>query len=173
MDRTTALRIARISDGFPHYVHLICEKLFWCVYGQRHDGKVTPDLFEKALQIASNALETHLKLPYETATRKYTNDYEPILWAAADNHELERRSRDIYTSYERIMKAMGQEPLDRTRFNSRMNNLKTSRYGNILSGTRQGWYQYTEKMVRGYARLRAEQNGVELDKEHPLQESRF
>ncbi len=26
------LRIAQVSDGFPHYIHLICEKLFWLAY---------------------------------------------------------------------------------------------------------------------------------------------
>ena len=32
VDETTKMRIARVSDGFPHFVHLICEKLFWTVY---------------------------------------------------------------------------------------------------------------------------------------------
>jgi uncharacterized protein len=29
IDNTTRMRIAKISDGFPHYVHLLGEKLFW------------------------------------------------------------------------------------------------------------------------------------------------
>lgn len=32
VDETTKIRIARVSDGFPHFIHLMCEKLFWLVY---------------------------------------------------------------------------------------------------------------------------------------------
>jgi hypothetical protein len=32
VDETTKIRIARVSDGFPHFIHLVCEKLFWEVY---------------------------------------------------------------------------------------------------------------------------------------------
>lgn len=167
IDDTTKYRIAKISDGFPHYVHLIAEKLFWRVYEAENDGRVTGDLFERAMADASDAMEMKLKQPYEAATRKYTNDYEPILFAVADGHELQRRSTDIYGSYLRIMGAMSRTPLDRPKFNQRMNTLKRVSYGSILSASRTGWYEFTEKVVRGYARLRAEQAQIELEVDHP------
>jgi hypothetical protein len=173
VDDTTRTRIARISDGFPHYIHLISEKLFWRVFSAKNDGRTTGDLFEQALQDASDAMEPELKVPYETAMRKYTNDYEWILFAAADGHELQKRSTDIYYgSYKRIMESVNQTPLSRDKFNARINNLKRPGCAEILTGTRQGWYEYRE-VIRGYARLRAEQKGITLEIEHPLQKRRY
>lgn len=31
IEHNTRMRIASISDGFPHYIHLICEKLLWAI----------------------------------------------------------------------------------------------------------------------------------------------
>ncbi|WP_224826425.1 ATP-binding protein [Cognatishimia sp. MH4019] len=167
IDENTVIRIARISDGFPHYVHFISEKLFWRVFEARNGGVVTPELFEKAMNDAAEAMDMKLRKPYEDATQKYQNDYETVLWAAADGHELRRRSSDIFSSYERIATARPQERLDRAKFNQRINALKRDSHGSILTGTRAGWYEFSETMIRGYVRLRAEQNGVDLEVDHP------
>lgn len=172
-DETTRWRIAMISDGFPHYVHLVTEKLFWRVYRAQNGGLVSGDLFEGALHDAVEGLEAEIKKPYEKATKKYTNDCEPILWAAADGDDLQRPSRDVWQSYLRIMKDLNAKPLEKAKFNAQMNNLKKDAYGTILRATRAGWYEYTEKVVRGYARLKALQSGILLEKEHPLQQRRF
>jgi hypothetical protein len=47
-------------------------------------------------------------------------------------HDLRRRSSDVYDSLCRIMRNLNLEPLDRRKFNSRMNNLKKDGYGKIL-----------------------------------------
>ena len=47
------------------------------------------------------------------------------------------------------------------------NNLKRANHGSILTGTRQGWYEFTEKMIRGYVRLKAEQEQLVLEADHP------
>ena len=167
IDDNTLYRIARISDGFPYFVHFISEKLFWRVYEARNDGQVTGELFGLAMSDAAAGMEMRLKRPYETATRKYTNDYEHVLWAAADGHELSRRSTDIFESHLRLANGRLETPLDRRRFNQRLNALKQPSHGSILTGTRQGWYEFTEKMIRGYVRLRAEQVGLVLDADHP------
>jgi len=70
------------------------------------------------------------------------------------------------------MRSRQRDALTRQQFYARMNNMKKQAYGEILIGTRAGWYEFREKMMRGYARLRAAQEGVELDPEHPLQNSR-
>lgn len=173
VDEDTRIRIARISDGFPHYIHLLCEKLFWLVFEETDDGRVTGDLFEQALYRAAEDMAPQLKMPYEKATRKYTNNYEEVLWAVADNHQLQRPTAEILESYNRIMRILQKDPLDRKKFYTRMNNLKKESHGSILIGSRAGWYEYREKMLRGYARLRAEQSGVGLDIEHPLQKKRI
>lgn len=173
IDDTSAWRIAMISDGFPHYVHLVGEKLFWRVFNEGNGGKVTGDLFEASLADAAEALHPEIKKPYEKATKKYTNACEPILWAVADGDELQRSSRDIWASYVRIMGDLGKPPLDRQKFNNYMNSLKKESYGSILEGSRSGWYEFSNKVVRGYARLKALQSCITLEREHPFQPKRY
>jgi hypothetical protein len=71
-----------------------------------------------------------------------------------------------------IMKALEKEPVERKSFNNRMNQLKQDSHARILFGTRAGWYEYTEKVIRGYARLRAAMSKVMLEPEHPHQQRR-
>lgn len=172
IDRDTVIRIARISDGFPHYVHFITEKLFWRVFEAKNGGVVTPELFELAMEDAAGAMDMKLRGPYEQATQKYGDDYEAILWAVADGHEMKKRSADIYDSYQRIMRGLDDAALERAKFNQRINRLKQEAHACILSGSRAGWYEFTEKMIRGYVRLKAEQNDVELAADHPLRRTR-
>jgi Cdc6-like AAA superfamily ATPase len=173
IDRTTVFRICRLSDGFPHYIHLLSEKLFWLVYEARNKGLVESRFFGPALYRASDALEPELKTPYEKATKKYTDQYEEILFAVVDGHELNRRSSDIYSSYLRIMQTLKKNPLSREKFNSAINRLKKPSHASILLGSRQGWYEFREKVIRGYARIRAAQKGIELEVEHPEEPSKF
>src|SRR3984893_15784674 len=153
LDETTKIRIARVSDGFPHFVHLVCEKLFWVVYEDAAaEMHVKADHFEVAISNAVSVIEPHLRAPYEKPTQNYGNDCEPVLWAVADGHELQRPSREILTSYEQIMQRWGKEPMLREQFYGRMNRMKEKSVGSILIGNRTGWYEFREKMMRGYAR---------------------
>jgi hypothetical protein len=86
----------------------------------------------------------------------------------ADHYELLRRSTDIFASYIRIMRSLNEDPLSRDTFNQRMNALKQPSHASILKANRQGWYEFTEAVVRGYVRLRAEERDVQLGSEHPL-----
>lgn len=167
IDDTTTYRIAMICDGFPYYVHFISEKLFWRVFEARNGGIVTPELFDQALQDAAGAMDMKLRGPYEKATQKYDDTYSTILFSVVDGHELKKRSADIYEVYKRVMRAQKQDPLTREQFNNRMNRLKGEAHSCILTGSRQGWYEFTEKMIRGYVRLKAAQAGVELSPDHP------
>ena len=135
--------------------------------------RATSDNFKRAINDAVSVIEPHLKTPYERATQNYSNDCEPILWAVADDHQIQRPTREILASYERIMERSGKEPLPRAQFYQRMNRMKEPALGSILVGTRSGWYEFREKMMRGYARMRAAQQGIALEAEHPLQPKRF
>ena len=170
MDDTTRYRIAKISDGYPHFVHLVGEKLFWEVFSADTVlDRVRPTDFTAAVSNAVEDIEARLRSLYEKATKKYNNDYEEVLWAVADDQLLSRRSSEIFMSYGRVCRAHeNREPLSREKFNQRMNALKQTGAGSILTATRTGWYSFTENMVRGYVRLRAEQQKVELDVDHPL-----
>lgn len=167
IDEDTVIRIARTSDGFPHYVHFIAKKLFWKVYEAKNGGEVTPELSDAAMDEAAGAMDMKLRGPYEMAIQKYGNDYEAVLWAVADGHELRRRSSDIFDSYVKITRQLRGPALSRDQRNSRINRLKQPAHGQILTGTRQGWHEFTKKMIRGYVRLRVEQAGAELATDHP------
>lgn len=173
VDATTRYRIATISDGFPHYVHLLTEKLLWEAFDdERPVSQIGADHFVGAVKAAVLDIEPHLKAAYEKATLKYNNDYEEVLWAVADHHELKRRSSDVFECYQRIMQSRGETPLSRDKFNQRMNTLKKPAHGEILRANRQGWYEFREAIVRGYVRLRAEDKGISLGKDHPLETRR-
>lgn len=169
-DDTTRYRVATISDGFPHYVHLLTEKLLWEAFDDKDDVKIiNVTHYKDAVASAVTDIEPHLKAIYEKATLKYNNDYEQVLWAVADDHQLKRRSADIFECYHRLMQSVGERALSREKFNARMNTLKKPAHGEILKANRQGWYEFREPIVRGYVRLRAEHRGVALGKDHPLE----
>ena len=170
LDDSTRYRVARISDGFPHFVHLVSEKLLWEAYeDQEVIASVKPFHFTEAISAAVQDIEQHLKTTYEKAVKKYSDDYEEVLWAAADDKELSRRSADIYESYIRIMDLRkGREAMPREKFNGRMNSLKQPAHASILKANRAGWYEFTENMVRGYVRLKAEEQSIELEVDHQL-----
>lgn len=171
VDKTSEFRIGAMSDGFPHYVHLVCEKLFWGAFDADEPITMTnASLYIQAVKEAVKGIEPTLKRLYEEATHKYNNDYQEGIWAVADHHEFKRRSSDIYISYCDIMKQRAErKPLDRAKFNQRMNAMKQMSHGEMLQASRTGWYEFREPILRGYIRLRAEMEGVQLAQEHPGQ----
>jgi len=168
IEQTPRLRIAQISDGFPHYVHLICQKLCWHAFRAPEPvDELTSEYYMEAVRDALGSVESRLRSSYDQATKKDRDSYEDVLWAVADHFELQRNNRRIYDeSYLRIMEAVGRPPLDFTGFQSNLANLKTSRHGGILESERRGWVQFSENLIRGYVRLVAESKGVRLALEH-------
>ena len=168
VDKETLIRIGQISDGYPYFVHLLGEKLFWAMYDDTDNVSIsTPLHFETALREASAEAAPSLKRGYEKATQKYTTgEYDHALWAVADSSALRRQVKDIYASYERIVGLLKLKPLELKTFYSRMNSLKTERHGGIIRTTGAGWFEFRENQVRGYVRLIAEQAGVQLEPEH-------
>ena len=162
------LRIAQVSDGFPHYVHLICEKLFWLAYRDEENvEELTPTHYMDAVQNALINVEARLRNAYNKAVKKNLDEYQEVLWAVADHYELERNSQSIYSnSYQGIMTDVGRTPLTQKLFTARLNALKTGSHGAILKSECRGWVMFTENLIRGYVRLVAEGAGVRLALEH-------
>lgn len=74
------LRIAQVSDGFPHYVHLICEKLFWLAYRDEEDvEELTPVHYMDAVQNALINVEARLRNAYNKAVKKDLDEYQEVL----------------------------------------------------------------------------------------------
>ncbi|MFA6958482.1 MAG: ATP-binding protein [Thermoanaerobaculia bacterium] len=184
------LRAAQISDGFPHFIHLIGSSLFWEYYEDKSRAtKLEPRHFETGIIRAVQSTEKRLQELYNKATRKYTGGWDYILWAAADHHQLNQSSTTIFDSYCRIVKdalrvkandpastlpevvssnEKRQDPFDRARFNTKMNALKNAPHGHVLRGSRSGWYRFGIPMLRGYCRLIAHRHGIRLGIEYPI-----
>jgi hypothetical protein len=171
VDRDLLIRIGQISDGFPYYVHLIGERLFWNVFEHRSESLVaSSDDFGSSIAEAIEQAQTPLKRAYKNAVEKATNsrDYEHVLWAIADTEYLLRQLSDIYEkSYLRIMGSFPKiAPLDRDTFRKRLYSLLKPSHGSIIERPRTGWFQFQENIVRGYVRLVAGKEGVHLGREH-------
>lgn len=162
------LRIAQVSDGFPHYVHLICEKLFWVAFRTEEEvDSLTPEHYMEAVRNALAGVEARLREIYDEAVKKEDDEYQVILWSVADHFELDRNIKAIYAnSYERIMAEIGQRPLALEKFNVHLKSLKGKQHGTILCSVRPGWIRFSENLVRGYVRLVAESQGIRLAMEH-------
>lgn len=159
------VRIGQISDGFPSYVHLMTEQILWSMFDAPEPTRhCTQGHFEQGVRQAVRETETALKIIYDKATQKYSDDYQEVLWAVADHHLLRRQTTDIYLkSYLRIMTERHQRrTLTKQQFSDRLNKLKTPRHGEIIVGKGAGWYEFRENIVRGYVRLRAENEGIRL-----------
>lgn len=157
------MRIAAISDGFPNYVHLVCEKLFWEMFNDpRLYVSPSADHYRRAVAAAVESIEPHLQQTYDKATMKEAQGYEEVLWAVADHADLARKVDNIHKSYETIMTVLDELPLERTSFTARLSTLKQASCGHILTSERNSYYQFRESIMRGYVRLRAEEQGLEL-----------
>lgn len=167
-------RVAGISDGFPYYVHLITEQLLWTVYDDPDTLHVANfSHYNESLKKAVETVQEHIRRPYDLATMRHSPDFHHAIWAAADSSILYRKIDSIYASYERIIRDLNYKsphddkliPIDRKKFSQRLNTLTKASHGSVLkkmSGNRTGWYQFSENMLRGYVRLLAETNGVQL-----------
>jgi uncharacterized protein len=142
VEPSSLFRISSISDGFPHYVHLIAEKLLWEIFVDENTISVSrPAHYLAAIKAAVLDIEAKLRQTYEKATQKYVeqDQYEAVLWAVADHHELSRRSSDVFEVYRHLTNRLQNvNPLSRDKFTQRINALKRPTHGSILKGSRQG-----------------------------------
>jgi uncharacterized protein len=159
-----ALRVSRVSDGFPHYIHLLCQKMFWLAYRAESDVEVIgTSLYRAAVAEAVESVEAHLRGEYDKAVMKDHDDYREVLWALADNHEAECNVRRVYgESYVRIMLTRNRIPMEFEQFQACLSNLRSARHGSILISERRSWIRFRVSMMRGYVRLKAEASGVAL-----------
>lgn len=177
IDDNVNWRIATVSDGFPYYVQLITEKMLWEAFS---DSEIISELgfdqYYLGLKKSIQSINAELKRPYEKAVVHRELKYEPVVWATADGEDLFRNLPSMYESYKIIFNKINdpeQKLLTKEKFSQHIRQLKSNNYGEILEsiGNRPGWYIYKEKMLRGYVRMQAEANDIQLlgEKEAPRQ----
>lgn len=121
--------------------------------------------FKAGIEGALQRTEAILRAQYEKATQKTRNtaDYEEALWALADSTSDRRQITEIYeTSYTRIVAKRARSRLQRDALNQRYLSLRKESHGRIVVGFGSGWFAFRENIMRGYVRLRAEHEGMDL-----------
>ncbi len=161
------IRSGILSDGFPHYVHLIAENLFWAMFDDDHEcAMATAKHFREAVKGALERTDVEHKSAYRLATQKTKNtlDYELALWSLADRTETQRQITSIYDeSYRRIARLVeGHEQIAKGTLNQRLLNLRKASHGEVIMGYGSGWFAFRENIMRGYVRLVAEDRGIGL-----------
>lgn len=77
----------------------------------------------------------------------------------------------MYLSYNEVISSRADRPeVNRAKYGELVRKLKEEAYGSILKQitSRNGWYEYREKMLRGYVRMQAEANQVTLNGEKAI-----
>ncbi|TVT66464.1 MAG: ATP-binding protein [Pseudomonas sp.] len=164
--------IAKISNGFPSYAHLIMEKLLWIAFNEEAIvSHLDMNLFDMALDDAISSMDAYLKRPYEQATSHRSPDYTEILWATSDSEDIIRYGEGIFLSYIRIHEKLHgknppQErlPLSKQSFLAKLRDLKKKQFGEIIENAldRNGLYTFRENILRGFIAMKALEGGVEL-----------
>jgi hypothetical protein len=167
VDRNKLIRIGQISDGFPHYAHLVGECLFWAVSDDVEIiSEAGDEHYRSAIKGALHRTEAILRNQYLMATRKTknTDDYEEALWALADKTSDRRQLTNIYNvSYTKVMAKRSRRPkLSKEKLNQRLLSLKKDSHGNIVVGYGSGWFSFRENIMRGYVRLDAENKDIPI-----------
>jgi len=160
-------KIAGLSDGFPHYVHLLCEKILVEVHKCDNQPKaISHDLFLLGLDAAINSVGEQIKKDYDKATEGRSESFHHLLWAAADSADLIRQVEHVQFSYVNICKVLDLEPLNQDDFKKCLQRLRDKSSNNILTkglGSRPGWIKFKESILRGFIRMYAERHGATLD----------
>jgi uncharacterized protein len=160
-------RISQISDGFPSFIHLITEKIFTAAFDNGRSAVSASD-YEDGLEAAISSVELTLKKSYEDALHKNTRKYEHVIWSVASDQLLDLNVDNVWKHYMEICGRIRENPVSRSNLNTKLNQLCEPAYGSILFKPRRSNYTFSEKMMRAYARLRAERLGCPLGVENPM-----
>jgi len=160
-------KISGLSDGFPHYVHLLCEKILIEMHKLGGAGlQVNQDIFIDGLDGAIKSIGEEIKRDYVNATEGRDEHFHHLLWAMADSADLIRNIEHIKFSYSEIIRSVNAPSLSEDCFKKQFAKLRTKSFGKIIEhglGKRPNWFKFRENMVRGFIRMYAERNQITLD----------
>jgi archaellum biogenesis ATPase FlaH len=164
-DRVTK-KIIRLADGFPHFVHLLC--LYSSIYagrvlknGRERAPHVGDSEYKLGLQSAIEKSEHSLRDTYDTAiitTRKKSGIYELILHSLAMSDEIVVQVREI----ERFAEWLTGYPQKPEKFSNPLGQLIKSERGCILVKVRDGYYKFSNPLMRPYIRFKMEYDNITL-----------
>lgn len=169
LDNEIEWRIPMISDGYPYYVHLMTEHMLWAAFDDPKEvHTLTWGHHVDGLQSAIALISGELKKPYQRAVMYRDSEVEDVVWSTAVGEDLERQLSDMYEAYRVVARQRERlAVLESTEYSEAVRRLKEPGYGSILAQVkgRPRWYTYNEKMLRGYVRMQAAAQGIELSQE--------
>jgi Cdc6-like AAA superfamily ATPase len=164
--RGQRVRISQISCGYPHFAHLILKySLLKMFEDEICAEEVDTSVFDAALKTSAEKAATRLRTAYESAIRKGTDRYIEVMFALANGPHLNRQFKDIAEDYKRIIESRPHRSgydVDVNNGQDLRNALESLTKRKFLRKGKSGWYEFEDPMLRGYVRLVAEQEGVEL-----------
>lgn len=157
-------KIIGLSDGFPYYTHLLCK------YAAMEAGKVlqhdpaanvvvTQVEYEHALREAVRVGEASFSEAYKSAVitvKRKTDMFKDILWAVAYAEKTEVQVQDIADNVGLIK---GDKPTVNSLSNCLGRLIKPDK-NEVLTRVRQGYYRFSNPLMRAYVRLILEQHKI-------------
>jgi len=161
---TVRQKIVALSDGFPFYTHLLCK------YSADEAGKVllkndkahvvvSESEYSKACRRAIESAEHTLREDYQTAvitTKRKTDMYKYILWGVAHSADKEVHVDEIAQN---ISYLTGTEH-KKGSLNNYLVALVSPQKRQVLVRVRQGYYKFTNPLMRAYVRLILEEHNI-------------
>lgn len=166
-------RISIIGNGYPYFAHLMGLALLMEALG--HGASCVDDtIYRKALARAVRHSNEELKASYETGAQRGTDDYRNVIWTMADMDLVDLRSDEIAVHYSELAKKQKWTDLGEPSIRKILSRLKGTSHGEIImapgkkygvtkpSERRYRYHRFRENLMRGYVRLRAEDEGCQL-----------
>lgn len=161
-DPAVVRRIVSLADGFPHYVHLIgLYSSLQCIQRlldapDARDLNVGDAEYEVGIERALQNSEHSLVEAWEDAvitTRRRSDRYELILQAIALGEEPVAQVQDIA----RHASTLSQREVKPAQLSTALGRLTRDEKGRVLTKVRDGFYKFSNPLMRAYVRLLLDQ----------------
>jgi len=161
---TIANRIVGLADGFPYCVHLICRHAAHVAADQLLAGVgdrvvIAEDEYVQGLHAALRNAEHTLSERYAQAvitTRRPSEEFTLVLWGIALSDKRDVQVKDISKN---MAFFTGEEPRPGS-FNWNLGELSSDKRANVLTKVREGYYKFTDPIMRPYVRSLMELENV-------------
>lgn len=149
-------RIVGLADGFPYFAHLICRHAARAAAGELLKDKdaklvIADEEYAEGLQDALGNAEHSLLDQYEKAvvtTRRPSEKFMLVLWGMALSDARDVQVQDIAKN----AGFFDEEKFQASSFSWTLGELASEKRANILTKVREGYYKFSNPLMRPYVR---------------------
>ena len=162
-----AKKIVALSDGFPYYTHLLCllsaENAAGVLLEEAGASVVIAQpQYIYAIESAVRSAEGSLRDSYQQAVitlRRKTDMFRMVLWSIAYSEKIEVQVQEIADGISLLTGAK----IKKESLSSYLGPLSSEGKGYILTRVRQGFYRFSDPLMRAFVRLIMEEDNIRLD----------